>query len=100
MTSAQDVVRSAAVTKLLFILSLSKSSRKFGERENTRVALEGGREEREEKKKKESRRRRERSGAEQRRRERETETETEREGERERDTERESRRGLLWRADL
>ena len=99
MTSAQDVVRSAAVTKLLFILSLSKSSRKFGERENTRVALEGGREEREEKKKKESRRR-ERSGAEQRRRERETETETEREGERERDTERESRRGLLWRADL
>ena len=80
MTSAQDVVRSAAVTKLLFILSLSKSSRKFGERENTRVALEGGREEREEKKKKESRRR-ERSGAEQRRRERERERQRERVGE-------------------
>ena len=80
MTSAQDVVRSAAVTKLLFILSLSKSSRKFGERENTRVALEGGREETEEKKKKESRRR-ERSGAEQRRRERERERQRERVGE-------------------
>ena len=86
MTSAQDVVRSAAVTKLLFILSLSKSSRKFGERENTRVALEGGREEREEKKKKESRRRREK------RRRTETERERDRDGDGERGRERDRER--------